>query len=141
MAQEDKLKREIDLIGKLLARLLSTITGSKDSLELEEAIKLVEHTLRDQIELDFMGLLHSSFEDFKKKIHVKSEEGLIISTLHYEYIADIFSHLADLKHVEDDRKEIYKKVLYLYEECTKRSLDYSLDRHFKIEKIKRILNS
>jgi hypothetical protein len=134
MAQEDKLKREIDLIGKLLAKLLSDLTDLKSSSGTDETIQSIQQSFKDHLSLDLNVLLKASPEGFRKLLNEKN-----LNDQHLQQIADILYQLAERNGSAAGNHNLYEKALLLYEELSSRDTSYSLDRHFKIEKIRKLI--
>lgn len=134
MAQEDKLKREIDLIGKLLAKLFADLSGRKNISETNETYKIVQQSLQDQLALDLDALTNASSDEFKKLLKEKA-----FGNLHLEQLADILDQLAARAESEQKSHKLYEKALLLYEELARTDTSYSLERHYKIERIKKLL--
>ncbi len=133
MPQEDKLKREIDQLARLLGKLLVDLTGPKNTLSAEDGLQELRKVLQESTGLSLDELLESDSDSFKKILESKS-----LTTGHMEQLADILYQLAETSENENG-KGLYEKALVLYERLIESGPTYSLDKYYKVQKIKKAL--
>lgn len=133
MEQRDYLKKQIDQFAEALAKLLSDLSLLKKENERSEFIELTNQTLKAQMDQDLEELLSISDETFVNILKTKKikNEGL-------DKLAEVLLFIAD-KEEPVEAKRLYKKSLLLFEKLESVEPIYSMDRHRKIERIKKIL--
>ena len=57
MQQEDFIKRQIDQLGRVLAKILSDLSGLKTQGSLSERIEVVDQTLKNSLDLGIEDLI------------------------------------------------------------------------------------
>ena len=133
MAQEDYLKKQLDQLGLVLSRLLSNLLGRNDPNQLEDDIDTINQTLENELGLDIRQLAdmpaHSLIDT------LKTHHGLTHESL--EKLADVLLFAADSQ--SGDSKQLYEKCLTIYEYMEQTDSTYVLDRHWKIERIRQLL--
>lgn len=139
MEQRDYLQKQIDQLGRVLGKLLADLIGLKNQGEVSEGIEITSQKLKDELDLDLEDLINMPADELLPSLQLKnsfSKEGL-------EKLADILLIIADDTYNRQDNKErsksFYFKSLNIYEHLEKTETTYSFERHYKIEKIKKIL--
>jgi len=136
MEERDYLKKKIDKLARVMAKMLADLLALKNQGRLAEAIEITNKALKNEIALNVDDLL-------------AIEPGSLIKTLqteknfdveHLEHLANILFLMADdLWENEPENKsgdELYDRCLRLYEYLNKTDSTYSLERHLRIETIK-----
>ena len=138
MEEKDYFKRQIDLIGKVLGKLLADLIGTKNSNGLTGGIDITNQVLKDKLDLDIDFLIAIP----KDKIidFLKIEKGLSDENL--ELIAEIL--IVNLRNSGNKMEEInrinlYEKCLKIYEHIEKFDKTYSFERNTKIQNIRSLL--
>ncbi len=139
MEQEDYLKRQIDVLGQVLGRMLAKLPGS-GSLGLSiENLEEVNQGLKNQLGLDFEKLESISPDQFVKNLQAGREW----NENNLDKLSDLLMMLAaDLRQKETEKNKIRHladKSLAIQEYIDRTSLTYSFDRHRKMEEIKKML--
>ncbi len=138
MEERDYFKRQIDLIGKVLGKLLSDLIGKKNSGGFTGGIEITNQVLKEELDLDIEFLIaipKDNIIDFLKIEKALSDENL-------ELIAEILiANLrnSDNKIVAIDRINLYEKCLKIYEYIEKFDKTYSFERNTKIQNIRSLL--
>ena len=136
MPQEDYFKREIDKLGKFLAKALSDLRHLKSVGKVQEGIDKVNKTFETELDISVDSLLDLPVNEFLDLL-INSKK---ISTLRMEYIADILSEIAD--NLENTKAlTAYKKALTLYKYIVDNESDYYIGRHYKIERISSVIKN
>lgn len=134
MAQEDYLKKQIDQLGLVLARLFSDLLGRKDMGQLNDGIETINQALENELGLDIQKLADIPSDNLIDTL--KTQQGLTNESL--DKLADILLFIADNN--PGDHKKLYAQCLTIYEHLEKTDSTYVLDRHWKIERIKKALS-
>lgn len=133
MEQQDYLKKQIDQLGQVLAKILSDLLGLKNKGQINNGIELTNQTLKTEIDFDIQELLDIPTDDFVNTL--KKQKNLTNDNL--AKLAEILLLIAD--NGQTDNKKLYEKCLTIYEYLEKAENIYSLDRQWKIERIKNVL--
>jgi len=134
MAQEDYLKKQIDQFGLVLARLFSALLGRKDMGQLDDGIETINQALENELGLDIQKLADIPSDNLIDTL--KTQQGLTNEGL--DKLADILLFIADNN--PDDHNRLYAQCLTIYEHLETTDSTYVLDRHWKIERIKKALS-
>lgn len=133
MEQQDYLKKQIDQLGQVLAKILSDLLGLKNKGQINNGIELTNQTLKTEIDFDIQELLDIPTDDFVNTL--KKQKNLTNDNL--AKLVEILLLIAD--NGQTDNKKLYEKCLTIYEYLEKAENIYSLDRQWKIERIKNVL--
>ncbi|ANH81625.1 hypothetical protein A8C56_12120 [Niabella ginsenosidivorans] len=133
---EDHLERQIDQLGRVLGKILSGLIGLKGKGQVANGIELTNQTLKGELDLDIQKLLDIPLDDFINTLKTKKE----FSNENLEKLADILLLIADDSQ-DKDRKKLYEKCLTIYEYLERGEDIYSLERQWKIKRIKKFLST
>lgn len=133
MEQQDYLKRQIDQLGRVLGKIFSDLLGLKSQGQIDDGIEITNQALKDELDLDIQKLLDIQTDDFIDTL--KIEKSLTNDNL--DKLAEILLLIADNR--QTDNKKLYEKCLTIYAYLEKDENIYSLDRQWKIERIKNVL--
>jgi hypothetical protein len=133
MEQQDYLKRQIDQLAQALGKMLSGIIGLKNKGQVNEGIEIAYQTLKSEIDLDIQKLVDGPNDFIDTLITEKN-----FNNESLEKLADILLTIADNRQ-DDNTKTLYKKCLTIYEYLEKAENVYSIDRQWKMERIKNVL--
>jgi hypothetical protein len=132
MPQEDYLKREIDKLGKVLQKAIADLLGLKLKGRIMEGIELTNSVLNEQLDISLHSLVFLPDDQIISFLY----ETKNLSNVHVELLADLlFEYAAQ----SADPAPIFKKALLLYDHVSGNSADYSVNRHFKSEAIRKLL--
>lgn len=134
MGIEDRLKKQIDQLGKALAKALSDLMGLKSKGQVNDGIGSVNQTLKTELDLDLKAIAEMETEDFIQVLKV----GKGVSNNSLAELADVLLLIADETEMEY-KGNLYQKCLLIYEYLEKNENIYSLERRWKIEKIRSLL--
>jgi hypothetical protein len=133
MGLEDYFKKQIDQLGKVLAQLIADMIGLKAQGQETEMVAVVDKALKNELGLDISALIAIPQDQFINEL--KSQTDINDSNLNS--LAEILFNIT----IEHQNKEIKDKLLIrtlkIYEYLEKNDKTFSMDRHFKIEQIKR----
>ena len=135
MFQRDYLMRQFEQLGQVLAKAI----GFKDKNDYKSAMEVLEESSEKMLkeQLDFFNNIPD--EEFVEKLLVKSENNL--EYLHIS--AELLFQKGDILLQQNENEKainLLRKSLILFEYVQMNDTTYSLDRDFKIEAIKNILN-
>lgn len=133
MGQEDYLQRQLDLLGRIIGKILTDVLGLKNKGEIIE-IDHVVAILKNELDLDLNELL---LLDKGEVMHYLVEEKKYANQ-HIEKLADIFYLLGmDLKKRAHQNHTSYLDLaLEIFESLNLSDRTYSIDRMTKIAKIR-----
>jgi len=130
MPQEDFIKREIDKLGKILAKALADLLGLKLDGKVNEGVDALNVTLKKELNFTIEELIDLPEDElFSFLITTKK-----LNNNQLELLADMLVQVAETSN--DNRSTIaYKKALIIYKSVTENEINYSINRHNKIESI------
>ena len=130
MEQRDYLKKQIDQLGQVLAKIFSDLIGLKNSGQIITGIEITDQTLKNELDFDLQDLLDIPTDKFIDTL--TTQKGLTNENL--DKLAEILLLVAD--NLEDDNKKLFEKCLIIHEYLEKVDSIYSLDRYWKMKRIK-----
>jgi hypothetical protein len=139
MGFEDTFKKQIDELGKVLARLLTGLLGFKNQGKIEEGVDFVNQNFHTESGLDFNDILSvppNKLAEFLGQEHQITNENI-------DRLAEIFYELADGFDSSKDvlSRSYFERSLALHEYLSRTDSTYSLERHYKMEDIKSALKA
>ncbi|AEA45840.1 hypothetical protein [Fluviicola taffensis] len=137
MGQEDYLRRQIDQLGQVLARMLSGLLGLKDKGLLNQGMEETDQALKAEF-----GFTTDEFVLLENEAFIQLlEQEKQFKEVHFEKLADLFLLLAD--NTVDSQKQtlLFEKCLKIYKRLEQSETTYSFDRHAKMEKINNMLKT
>lgn len=133
MEQRDYLNKQIDQLGQVLAKIFSDLLGLKNSGQINAGLEITNQTLKSKLDFDIRDLIDIPTDDFINTL--KEQRNLTNDNL--DKLAEILLIIADNR--QTDKKKLYEKCLTIYEYLENTENVYSLDRQWKIERIKNVL--
>ncbi|MBM3456495.1 MAG: hypothetical protein FJX80_15400 [Bacteroidetes bacterium] len=130
MEQRDYLKRQIDQLGQVLGKILLDLLGLKNSGQLNAGIEITNQTLKGELDFEIQDLLEISKD---KLIHTLITQKNFTNE-NLDKLAEILLLVADNQ--QENTKKLYERCLTIYKYLEKAENIYSLDRQWKIERIK-----
>ena len=135
MKQDDYFLKQIDILGRILGRILSDLLKLKSKGEIMDCIEITTQSLKNELDLNLNDILILNSDAFIKFLLEEKK----FSNEHLDKLAEILYVLA-YNHSSENRINILEKSLLLFEFLNKRSTTYSLERMARIEKINEVLN-
>lgn len=132
MEQQDYLKRQIDLLARMLGKVLAHLVGLKNKGDVSEGIEITNQILKDELDLDLDELSAVDTNKFVSKL--TGEKGFNNDSL--DKLAEILLLVADSRQ-RKERKILLEKCLAIYVYLQNTETTYSLDRFMKIEKLEK----
>lgn len=133
MEQQDYLKRQIDQIGRILGKILADFIGLKNKGQFNEGIELTNQSLKSELDFDIDELINIPTDQFISTLI--SKKNLTNESLHK--LAEILLLIADNR--QENTKKLYEKCITFYEYLEKVENVYSLDRQWKMKRLKQAL--
>lgn len=127
--EQDYIKRQIEIIGQILGKVLSKMIGLKSTGNIDEAIGIVNQTFKSELDFDIDELVACT--DIIAFLNEKK--------IGYENIAkliDIILFVAD-SFPENQKEILYKKSLLMYKYLEEKDKIFSVERHQKIDEIRK----
>ena len=134
MEQRDYLKKQIDELAQVLGKLLSELLQLKKEGKTKESLELTNQTLKTSLTQDLDELLAIPDESFISQLKAKK-----IKNEAMEKLADVLLVIADTEGPSERGKQVYKKCFLLFEKLESVDAIYSMDRHRKLERIKKLI--
>lgn len=134
MEQKDFLKKQIDELATSLGKLLTELLKLKKEGKTKESLELTNETLKTELTQDLDELIAIPDEVFiagLKSRKIKNEA--------FDKLAEVLLVIADNEGESEKGKQIYKKCFLLLEKLESVEPIYSMDRHRKIERLKKII--
>lgn len=129
MEQRDYLKKQIDQLGQVLAKIFSDLLGLKNSGQINAGLEITSQALKNELDIDIQALLDIPTDNFIDIL--TSQKNLTNDNL--DKLAEILLLIADNR--QDDNKKLYEKCLTIYEYLEKAENIYTLDRQWKMKRI------
>ena len=135
MRQDDYFLRQIDILGRILGKILTDLLKKKSSGEIMDSVEVTAQALKSELDIDLSSLLLVDNENLVEFLKTEKKFG----EQHLEKMAELFFILGqDLK---NEKALLYlEKSVTIYEYLNKTSSTYSLDRIYKIDKIKKMIS-
>lgn len=136
--RDDYLKKQIDELGQVLARLVSDLLQLKNDGKTGQGIEATNQLLKKEIDLDVSEMLAIPSETFIRTLQKKE-----FRSVGFEKLADVLLFLADNgmdKQTDTiEKKALYERALIILEYLQETQPIYSIDRHVKIDRIKKYI--
>ena len=138
MEQRDYLKKQIDQLALMLAKLLTGLAGFKNNTDLSIKIEETKQNLKDELDIDLDGLICLTDLELVKYIQYKN-----LSFESIDRLADIMA-LISTSPLEVcsliNRKNMLQSSLFLFQYLEKHEVDFSYERHLKIGRLLKKIN-
>ena len=134
MRQDDYFLRQIDILGRILGKILTDLLKKKGTGEIMDTVEVTAQALKSELDIDLNSLLLVNNENLV--VFLKTEKKF--GEQHLEKMAELFFILGqDLK---NEKVLLFlEKSVTIYEYLNKTSSTYSIDRMHKIDKIKKMI--
>ena len=134
MRQDDYFLRQIDILGRILGKILTDLLKKKGTGEIMDSVEVTAQALKSELDIDLNSLLLVNNENLVEFLKTEKKFG----EQHLEKMAELFFILGqDLKN--EKALLFLQKSVTIYEYLNKTSSTYSLDRIHKIDKIKKMI--
>jgi hypothetical protein len=131
MEQRDYLLRQVELFGQVLGKLLIKLLNIENREQICSAFEITDQAFREDLGLDINALTTIDTSDLIKLLVAEKK----FSNENMERLADIFFIIA-ASMGQEERNQLHKKCLEMYERVEAADLTYSLNRHYKMEQIR-----
>ncbi|MDO9185647.1 MAG: hypothetical protein Q7W13_06520 [Bacteroidia bacterium] len=135
MIQRDFIKRQLEELGRAVAKIISDILKLKELGKVDEGIVIAQETVESTFDLDIENLLSLPLNNFVETL-IKEKK---YSSVHLNYLGDVLLITAELYEQKGEKqrsKELYQRVLIIFNYVDQTEKTFSLERNNKIEKIK-----
>ena len=134
MRQDDYFLRQIDILGRILGKILTDLLKKKGTGEIMDSVEVTAQALKSELDIDLNSLLLVNNENLVEFLKTEKKFG----EQHLEKMAELFFILGqDLK---NEKVLLFlEKSVTIYEYLNKTSSTYSLGRMHKIDKIKKMI--
>jgi len=133
MEQRDYLKKQIDQLGKVLAKALSDLLGLKNSGQITAGLVITNQTLKNELDFNVKDLIDTPTDTFIDTLTTDKN----ITHENLEILAEILLLIAENR--QKDNKKLFEKCLMIYTYLEKAETVYSVERHQRMTRIKNIL--
>ena len=138
MEQQDYLQRQIDRLARSLGIFLCQLLWHINKGKITEGIEMTDKFLKTKLDFNIDEFVEIPAAGVITYLQKKS-----FNSVSFVKFADIILLVADeLENLQPGNKKsrnIYEKCMSIYEFLNNTDPNYSLERHFKIAKIKKIL--
>ena len=135
MRQDDYFLRQIDILGRILGKILTELLKKKSSGEIMDSVEVTAQALKSELDIDLNSLLLVGNENLVEFLKTEKKFG----DQHLEKMAELFFILG--QDIKNEKALLFlQKSLTIYEYLNKTSSTYSLDRIHKIDKIKKMIS-
>lgn len=136
MEQRDYLKRQIEQLGRVLGIILAKLLGIKTSGEFSELCETADNELAGEFDLKLSELLKLDNDPFILSI---SEDNRF-NSINIGYLTEIILNMAEKIEDNEQKVELYGKVILLYDYLDRVENAFSIDRNTKKGEILSILD-
>lgn len=135
MEQKDYLLRQIEEAGRVLAEVLSKLTGFKNKGQVNEGIEKTDQILQNRMDIGLKEL--TALQNDHLMTHLEKKEKIFPEN--YDKLAELLTEVAEGMAQQNDKEEakkLYEKILYIYQYLEEYESAFSFDRFAKMEKIR-----
>ena len=136
MEERDYYKKQIDVLGRILGKLLSDLLGKKGKGVTVGGIELTNQILNEELNLTIEKITKITDEDFLDFLETEKK----FTNENLEQLAEIIIVNIESGIDEITKLKLYEKSLILLEHIEKNEKTYSFERHLRIGRIKGILS-
>ena len=134
MEQRDYLLRQIELMTQAFVSLIRRLLGLKELKE-EEIEQTTDEVFTKQLDLSLSQVMEINLDEIVD--FIISKKGIDLSNV--DLLARILVINAYVREDAEQKADLYKKALELYEWSDKKSHTYSMERFRKMEEIRYLL--
>lgn len=141
MEERDYLKKQVSLLGQVLAKLLSELIGKKGSGGSTSGIEITKQVLNNELNIDFQELINIPKDEIIDFLKIKKQ----LNDENLEQIVEILilsTGIDSGESIEEtDRINLLEKCLKIYEHIEANDKTYSIERNIRIKKIKSLISN
>lgn len=137
--RRDFLKKQIDQLGRVLGKMLADLLGLKQQGQVSEGLSAVDESLQKALSLNLVSLI--AIEPRELVAWLKREKQF--EQQHLEPMADILYEAAEGFLIQNDTetaRALWERSLALYEHLQESQTTFSLERHYRIDQLKKLLS-
>ena len=135
MKQDDYFLKQIDILGRILGKIVSDLLKLKNKGEIMESIEITTQALKNELNLNLNEILLLNNDEFVTFLQEEKK----FNNGHLEKIAEIL-FLLGYDNISKNRINSLEKSLTIYEYLNKNSTTYSPERIKRMEKINTVLS-
>ena len=140
MEERDYFKRQIDLLGKVLSKLLAALIDRKSSAGMTNGIEMTNQVLKSELDIEIIDLITMPNDEIIDFLQTKKQ----LNDENLEQIAEIimFNIETNSENVmnENSRLNLLQKCLTIYNFVQANDKTYSFERNMKIKKIQSLIS-
>ncbi|MFN5985103.1 MAG: hypothetical protein ACK476_15190 [Fluviicola sp.] len=130
MEERDYLKKQIDQMGQVFAKMLSSLLGLKNNGQVNEGLEMSNQTLKKELDFTIQELIDLPTDELIEYLTVQKN----LTNENLDKLSEILLFHAENSQVE--KEKLYKRCLMIYEYLDSVESIYSLERQWKIQRIK-----
>ena len=137
--RKDYLKKQIDQLGRVLGKMLVDLLGLKQQGQVSEGLKMVDETMQRVLSLNLISLVAVNpkvLVGWLQKEHQFKPE-------HLEPMADVLYEAAEgylLQKDPNTARALWERALVIYEHLEATEVTFSLERHYRIQQLKKLIS-
>ncbi len=134
MISRDFIKRQLEELGRAIAKVISDMLKLKGLGKADKGLVLAEESLKSTFDLEIENILEAAQDNFVDVLIVEKK----FSPAHLSDLGDLLYASAELfeaKNEIDKAKNLYQKVLTIFNYVNFTEKTFSLQRNNKIETI------
>lgn len=135
MENEDRLKKQIDQMGKVLGKILADLLNIKQQGDASMQIDTIFVAFKTELDIDLEEIIDCPTDELIEKL--KKEKGF--APHHMELLADILYLMEDGSDTSR-QYDCLERALTIYEYTQVMDNNFSMERMNKINRIKTFLN-
>ena len=133
--RQDYLKKQIDQLGKVMAKLFADLMGLKSDFRITEAEELVNTVFEKELGFNFDEIVKQKNENLIQFLSVEKK----FSQETLEDIANIIFELGITLDDKNKQANYFQKAILLFEHLNTERKTFSFDFMVKINKMKELL--
>ncbi len=137
--RRDFLKKQLDQLGRVLGKMLADLLGLKQQGQVSEALNAVDESLQKALSLNLVSLIAIHPRELVAWLRQEKQ----FQHQHLEPMADILYEAAEgflLQNDTDTARALWERALALYEHIQDSETTFSLERHYRIGQLKKLVN-
>lgn len=134
MEERDYFKRQIDLLGKVLTKLLAELIDNKSSGGITNEIEITNQVLKSELDIEIIDLINMPNDEIIDFLQTKKQ----LNDKNFEQIAEILMFNIETNSENGINKisklNLLQKCLTIYDYVQSNDKTYSFERNMKIKK-------
>ena len=138
MIQRDFIKRQLEELGRAIAKVISDMQKLKVAGNVNDGIRLAQETLKSTFDLDMENLQSLPIDKFTETLITEKN----LSIVHLNYLGNLLCATAEMFDQKKDTakaKKLYQKALAIFHYVDHNERTFSVERNNKIEAIESYL--